>query len=280
MLALRLAVRDWPVFILAAALPLLLAVAACGSGDYAARPAANPTVAPTAAGGVSNTANPSPTAPSPTIAPPPTAATAAAAANPIPTAAPIPAATQPAPPIPTLAPETAAIPTIAPTPANTRPATPSPTLESETAPTLLQLADPLDEPEFYCVDVPGFRDRLRTDRPLQAHTCKPNAADELFIADRPETGQFLMPAYDLCMTAEEGQVYTRPCVNTPAQQFVPWDDLTIRPAGEDLCLAVAGGSGEPAGGRSHLRRDLQLLPCSGVEPALSQWILPGGRPRP
>ena len=129
------------------------------------------------------------------------------------------------------------------------------------------------------MDVPGFRDSLRTDRPLQAHTCKPNAADELFIADQPETGQFLMPAYDLCMTADGDQVYTRPCVNTPAQQFVPWDDLTIRTATADLCLSVAGGNGEPAGGRSHLRRDLQLLPCSAVEPALSQWIMPGGRPR-
>ena len=271
MLALRLlTIRDWPVVALAAAL-LLIAAAACGSGDYAARPAANPTAAPTAAGGVSNAATPSPT-----IAPPPTAATVAAA-KPIPTAAPIPAATRPAP---TLESETAPLPTAAPTPANTRPALPIPTLQPETAPTLLQLADPLDEPEFYCVDVPGFRDSLRTDRPLQAHTCKPNAADELFIADQPETGQFLMPAYDLCMTAEEGQVYTRPCANNPAQQFAHREDLTIRTAGEDLCLAVAGGSGEPAGGRSHLRRDLQLLPCSWVEPALSQWLMPGGRPRP
>ena len=130
------------------------------------------------------------------------------------------------------------------------------------------------------MDVPGFRDRLRTDRPLQAHTCKPNAADELFIADQPESGQFLMPAYDLCMTADGDQVYTRPCAATPAQQFVHREDLTIGPAGEDLCLAVAGGNGEPAGGRSHLRRDLRLMPCSEVEPALSQWILPGGRPWP
>ena len=176
--------------------------------------------------------------------------------------------------------ETATVPTAAPTPTATRPAPPSPTLAPATTPTLLQLADPLDEPEFYCVDVPGFRDSLRTDRPLQAHTCKPNAADELFIADRPETGQFLMPAYDLCLTAEGGQVYTRPCANTSAQRFVHREDLTIRPAGEDLCLAVAGGNGEPAGGRSHLRRDLQLLPCSAVEPALSQWLMPGGRPGP
>lgn len=53
---------------------------------------------------------------------------------------------------------------------------------------LIQLVDPLDEPEFYCVDVPGFQDNLRTDRPLQAHTCKPGAADELFVANQPGDG--------------------------------------------------------------------------------------------
>ena len=173
----------------------------------------------------------------------------------------------------------APIPTEMPTPAATRAAMPSPTLESATAPSLLQLADPLDEPEFYCVDVPGFRDSLRTDRPLQAHTCKPGAADELFHADRPESGQFLMPAYALCMTAEGDRVYTRPCAANPAQRFVHRADLTLRTAADDLCLAVAGGKGEPAGGRSHLRRDLRLLPCAAAEPALSQWLLPGSGPK-
>lgn len=173
----------------------------------------------------------------------------------------------------------APIPKAMPTPAATRAAMPSPTLESATAPSLLQLADPLDEPEFYCVDVPGFRDSLRTDRPLQAHTCKPGADDELFHADRPESGQFLMPAYDLCMTAEGDRVYTRPCAATPAQRFVHRADLTIRAAADDLCLAVAGGKGEPAGGRSHLRRDLRLIPCAAAEPALSQWLLPGSSPK-
>lgn len=259
---------------MAAAMLLLIAAAACGSGDYAAEPAANPTAAPTAAG-AANAATPSPT-----IAPPSTAAATTAAA-PIPTAAPTAAGVSNAAlPSPTLVPETTPIPTDAPIPTTTRPAPAAPTLESETTATLLQLADPLDEPEFYCVDVPGFRDSLRTDRPLQAHTCKPNAADELFLANQPETGQFLMPAYDLCMTAEGDQVYTRPCANISAQQFIHRDDLTLGPVAADLCLAVAGGSGEPAGGRSHLRRDLQLLPCSGVEPALSQWLMPGGRPRP
>lgn len=155
---------------------------------------------------------------------------------------------------------------------------PTPTSEAETTPSLIQLADPLDEPEFYCVDVPGFRDSLRTDRPLQAHTCKPGADDELFITHQPGTGQFLMPAYDLCMEAEGNRVYTRVCADHPAQFFSYRDDLTIRTAEGDLCLAVAGGNGEPAGGRSHLRRDLRLVACGEVAAELAEWVLPGWEP--
>ena len=269
-----LAGKSWPVWALAAALPLLLmAAAACGPEDSGIRPAANPTAAPTAAGGSNAIAEPTMAA---TAA---IAASAPTAAAPIPTAASTPANTRAATPSPTLESATLSVPMAAPTPANTLAVPPSPTLESATAPSLLQLADPLDEPEFYCVDVPGFRDSLRTDRPLQAHTCKPGAADELFYADRPESGQFLMPAYALCLTAEGDRVYTRPCAANPAQRFVHRDDLTLRAAADDLCLAVAGGKGEPAGGRSHLRRDLRLLPCAAAEPALSQWIMPGSRPQ-
>ena len=50
---------------------------------------------------------------------------------------------------------------------------------------LIQLIDPLDEPQFYCVDVPGFRSRVNLDAPLMAHTCEPGAADELFTPDHP-----------------------------------------------------------------------------------------------
>ena len=50
---------------------------------------------------------------------------------------------------------------------------------------LIQLIDPLDEPQFYCVDVPGFQNRVNLDAPLMAHTRKPGAAVELFTPDRP-----------------------------------------------------------------------------------------------
>ena len=39
--------------------------------------------------------------------------------------------------------------------------------------TLIQLVDALDEPEFYCVDVPGFGTSLNLRSALTAHTCKP-----------------------------------------------------------------------------------------------------------
>ena len=50
---------------------------------------------------------------------------------------------------------------------------------------MIQLRDPLDEPEYYCVDVPGFGRSLNLEGALTAHTCKPNADDELFIYRSP-----------------------------------------------------------------------------------------------
>ncbi len=50
------------------------------------------------------------------------------------------------------------------------------------APALLRTVAPLDEPRGYCVDIAGFRESLRLDDPLQAHTCKYGAPheDQLF----------------------------------------------------------------------------------------------------
>lgn len=67
--------------------------------------------------------------------------------------------------------------------------------------TLVQLRAPLDEPEFYCLDVPGFGANAQLQADLTAHTCKPNAPDDEIFAPDPATGQFRMPAYDLCLAA-------------------------------------------------------------------------------
>ena len=141
------------------------------------------------------------------------------------------------------------------------------------------LADPLDEPEFYCVDVAGFGVSLDVDGPMQAHTCKPGADDELFEFNRPSDGHLYLVEHDRCIEAGGTSLYVRPCSDSPLQRFAYGDDGTLRLNGDSMCLAVAEGEGEPAGGRSHLRRDLLLQPCREAEPALSRWVFPGPSPR-
>ena len=162
--------------------------------------------------------------------------------------------------------------TVAPSP-TAAPAIPTPAPES-----LIMLQDPLDEPEFYCVDVAGFGNNLNLNAPLQAHTCKPGADDELFIFNHPAPGQFFMAAYDVCLEAGDGVLYVRACAESPNQRFALSGDGAIRVQDSDHCLAVQSGSGQPAGGRSHVRRDLLLQSCADAEPSLSRWLLPGPSP--
>ena len=143
----------------------------------------------------------------------------------------------------------------------------------------IQLTDPLGEPQFYYVDVPGPGTAVRLNSPLQAHTCKPleTAEDELFAFDYLGEGQIYMEAYDLCAEAT-GQtagptVVLQPCSDSPNQRFVV-DCGTVRLAtgGQpDLCLAVDHNDGIPTGGPSHLRRDLTLEGCESISAELSSW---------
>ena len=175
--------------------------------------------------------------------------------------------------------ETAAQPTATDTVAPAATSAPSPTA-APAAPTplpesLIMLRDPLDEPEFYCVDVAGFGSNLNLNAPLQAHTCKPGADDELFIFNAPAPGQFTMDAYDVCLEAGEGVLFVKACSDSEKQLFEFTTDGVLRLQGSNQCVAVQSGSGQPAGGRSHVRRDLLLLACADVAPNLSRWALPG-----
>lgn len=143
---------------------------------------------------------------------------------------------------------------------------------------LIELVDPLDEPERYCVDVPGWGNRLNLNAALMAHTCKPGAADELFTINQPAAGQLYMRAYDRCATAESDQagaeLFLKPCDSSPLQRFAFDSGGKIRLASGSVCLAVADGVGQPTGGPSHLRRDLRLELCESVEESRSDWKLP------
>jgi len=146
---------------------------------------------------------------------------------------------------------------------------------------LIQLQNPLDEPEFYCVDVPGAGLSLNLQSALQAHTCKLTAAeDETFTFNYPSVGQIYMEAYQLCVEADSvaagAELRLQECADQPRQRFEYRDGLIrLHDAGAGtLCLAIAPGAGTPTGGPSHLRRDLALQPCGEVEAALSEWEIP------
>ena len=166
--------------------------------------------------------------------------------------------------------------------------------EPPPSPTLIQLVDPLDEPQFYCVDVPGFGASLNLDGALTAHTCKPRADDELFTVGHPEAGHLYMPAYDRCVQAggaTAGAVlHLEACADVPLQRFILTADGQLRlgaaeaaegsAAATVYCLAVEPGEGQPTGGPSHLRRGLLLTPCAEADPTLTQWLFPGVLPEP
>lgn len=149
---------------------------------------------------------------------------------------------------------------------------------------LIQLIDPLDEPEFYCIDVPGFNASLNLDGALTAHTCKLNQADdEMFLVDTPEAGQIYMDAYDLCMEAESAEpdsvLLLNECSDEMLQRFTITEVGEIQLAADNLlCIAVADGVGTPTGGPSHLRRDLAIQVCADTDASLIQWKTGVGTP--
>ncbi len=212
------------------------------------------------------------------------AAVACGTSDPAPTPAPSPTPTAEPTPIPTPAPPTpTATPTVTPAPTPAAPTTAGIDIDPATAEaTLVQLVDPLDEPEYYCVDVPGFGRSLNLQSALMAHTCKPGADDEMFAINRPGPGNLYMPAYDLCMEADDTaspvQLYLRQCSGSEMQRFELDSDGGLVLAGAGLCMAVSPEDGEPTGGPSHLRRDLYMLDCGEVETALGQWTFPGRSP--
>ena len=196
----------------------------------------------------------------------------AGAATPIPTESPIPTPTPT-----TLRPASTQVPF---TPTSSPPTTlqqaESPALS---APGLLRLEDFLDDPLGYCVDVAGFGANLRLDAPLQAHTCKPGSDDQLF-SQRGDDG-IRLERHDRCLSASVATtgsgVVSVPCEADAADQNFGLDGdgrvQLLTGDGSALCLGVAGGAGEPAGGRNHLRRDLALYRCDEVDRSLITWEL-------
>ena len=149
------------------------------------------------------------------------------------------------------------------------------------ATSLIQLAVQLDDPQHYCIDIWGFGFEVRLNDPLQTHTCKRTQfEDELFNYGQPSDGQLYMEEYRVCMeagAAESGaSLYVRRCTDSSLQRFGYMTDQTLRLLEGDgaLCVAIAAGEGQSAGG-DYLRRDLSLQACAQAEPSLIEWAFPG-----
>ena len=140
----------------------------------------------------------------------------------------------------------------------------------------IKLVDPLDEPEFYCLDLAGWGRNLLLDDPLQTHTCKNrNPQDQMFHFDGDHIKVSL---YDRCVqvagssgvTLAGSAVLAKPCSDSPLQKFSLDDEGRIRIGDTGFCLAAGPDSAE-ASGPSHMWRTLTVASCDSTAAELSTW---------
>ena len=154
----------------------------------------------------------------------------------------------------------------------------------------------LDEPDGYCLDVPGPVDARMKQVPLVAHTCHADPlADQVFVFNRQSSGQirWTHEEPDLCFEALSRDVNAkldlRECADKPEQSFEYTERGEFRLEATSLCVHVQktgpAGPGNRASdgqdgygrGRSvnaqftHLMRVLELRTCGTEDPAMSRW---------
>lgn len=153
----------------------------------------------------------------------------------------------------------------------------------------------LDEPDGYCLDVPGPPSNVMLQFPLVAHTCHADPwADQVFQFNLAGQGliRWTMDDYDLCFTADAAEPMSalnlRDCEAGDRQAFTYTTAGELRLSSTDLCIHVertGPGFREPVGedqdargrGRSvnpqftHLMRRLEMRACGEGDPAMSRW---------
>jgi len=142
-------------------------------------------------------------------------------------------------------------------------------------PAQIRLVDPLDEPEFYCLDLSGWGDHLRLEDPLQGHTCKaPGADDQMFSV---KDDKILVSGTGRCFEISGSSkplpgaaVLARTCSDSPTQLFTVEQDGRITAGESGLCLAVGEQSAD-ASGPSHVWRVLSVEPCDSTAAELMTW---------
>ena len=100
----------------------------------------------------------------------------------------------------------------------------------------------------------------------------------------PLSGSIRLVEYDVCLAVADrnpgASILLRPCDDQSVSRDFEWladgrlHLLVERDASQpELCIGVAEGIGEPAGGRNHLLRDLMLLQCDEADSARVTWEL-------
>ena len=148
----------------------------------------------------------------------------------------------------------------------------------------IQLIDKLDEQRGFCIDIRGHKERAKVHRGLQAHTCYSYqgqlGVDQAFDEQLISRGKFYLPAFDVCMEADDGVAGSRlnlkACNDTDEQRFVfTANDQIKLMSNEELCLAIdASGSKQGGGGTPlHLLRSLSLASCEKSGTRYTTWRL-------
>ena len=141
------------------------------------------------------------------------------------------------------------------------------------------LADALDAPKRYCLDLEGYAYITDLDAPVIVHSCKEGFfKDGTWLVDYPQLGQIYLPEYELCAAADAAQqdaeVILQECSDAPLQYFKFRDDGKVEvttDSAEKFCLAV-GVTSRPTG--NNLRRQTRMSSCDETDESFTQWILP------
>ena len=148
----------------------------------------------------------------------------------------------------------------------------------------VQLVSKLDDQRGYCIDIRGHKERAKVQRGLQAHTCYSYqgqiSVDQAFDSSLVATGKFYLPAFDVCMTAENktlgsSLILTR-CTDQNLQKFALNSDKEIKlVANNELCLTVSDGDSREGGGGApvHLMRHLTLEDCATTKNEYKNWLI-------
>ncbi|MDC1001860.1 RICIN domain-containing protein [Alphaproteobacteria bacterium] len=148
----------------------------------------------------------------------------------------------------------------------------------------VQLVSKLDDQRGYCIDIRGHKERAKVQRGLQAHTCYSYqgqiGVDQAFDARLVATGIFSLPAFDVCMEAENSSQGSRLILTGCAEHNLQKFDLNsaneIRlVVNNELCLAVNDGKSKEGGGGTpvHLMRRLTLEYCATTEDKYKHWLI-------